>query len=229
VNEYAQRHGDTIDPSFQPILPFLPTDVTAGIQNTVHFHFMPAQDNIPTLISFWQSGGSQVANAVACSFTPGCPTGTAVAANMTHGGSNGWAISANNSASGNAILMGNPHLPWGNNALLPVSKGLGMGAPFIGIGYSDKVGWTHTDNTIQNTNLYELTLSSDGKTYMFGGIPMPLQCTPASIQVRQAPAPFPFTICSSVHGPSSPKTGIRHSRFVSPASTSPPSSRNIGI
>ena len=44
---------------------------------------------------------------------------------------------------------------------------------FIGIGYSDAIGWTHTDNTIQNTNLYELTLDTLG-FYNFGGIPLPL-------------------------------------------------------
>ena len=55
VNEYAKRHADTIDPSFRRVLPFVPTDVTAGIQYTAHFHFMPDQDNIPALISAWQS------------------------------------------------------------------------------------------------------------------------------------------------------------------------------
>lgn len=171
VNEYAKRHGDTINPSFRQVLPFVPTDITAGIQNTIHFHFMPEQDNLPDLISAWQTGGIIAANAVACSFTPGCPNGTAVAANDTPRGSNGWAIGPTKSASGNAILLGNPHTPWGNNSPVP---GLGiyqwmevnlvigdpekpdlnasgvvlMGAPFIGIGYSDEVGWTHTNNTI---------------------------------------------------------------------------------
>ena len=42
-----------------------------------------------------------------------------------------------------------------------------VGAPFLAIGYSDEIGWTHTNNTIQNTNLYELTLNADG-TYNFG-------------------------------------------------------------
>jgi len=57
VNEYTKRHGDTIDPSFRQVLPFVPTDITAGIQNTIHFHFMPEQDNLPDLISAWQTGG----------------------------------------------------------------------------------------------------------------------------------------------------------------------------
>ncbi|MGH6822996.1 MAG: penicillin acylase family protein, partial [Methylocella sp.] len=221
-NEYATRHGDTIDPSFRRVLPVVPTDITAGIQNVVHFHIMPGQDNIPALISAWQKGGISAANAVACNFTPGCPNVTAVARNDIPSGSNGWAIAPTKSASGNAILMGNPHLPWGNNSPVP---GLGIfqlmeanlvigdpenpklnasgavfaGAPFIAIGYSDEIGWTHTNNTIQNTNLYELTLNPDG-TYNFGHFHLPLRCTPDTVKVRQA-ADQHIVICTSVHGP----------------------------
>ncbi|MBO0734503.1 MAG: penicillin acylase family protein, partial [Methylocapsa sp.] len=233
ANEYAARHGDTINSAFKRVLPLVPTDVTAGIQNTVHFHIMPSQDNIPALISAWQSGGINAANALACSFTPGCTSSNAspaVAAKITHGGSNGWAIAPSKSASGNAILMGNPHLPWGNNVPLPPSDGLGLfqwmeanlvigdsanpqlnasgvvlpGAPFLGIGFSDKVGWTHTNNTIQNTNLYELTLNPDGITYNFGGVPLPLLCKPDSIKILQSNGSFVsqnFETCASVHGP----------------------------
>ena len=89
VNEYAKRHGDTINPSFRQVLPFV---LHCRHSNTVHFHFMPEQDNLPDLISAWQTGDIIAANAVACSFTPGCPNGTAVAASDTPRGSNGWAI-----------------------------------------------------------------------------------------------------------------------------------------
>jgi len=226
ANEYAGRHGDTINPLFRQVLPLVPTDITAGIQNVVHFHFMPEHDNLPALISAWQAGGIAAANAVACSFTPGCSPGAVVARNDTLGGSNGWAIAPSKSASGNAILMGNPHTPWGNNSPVP---GLGiyqwmevnlvigdpenpklnasgvilMGAPFIGIGYSDEIGWTHTDNTIQNTNLYELTLNPNG-TYNFGGIPLPLLPRTDTIKIRQANGSLSsqtIDIFTSVHGP----------------------------
>lgn len=226
MNEYAVRHAGTIDPSFRQVLPIVPTDVTAGIQYAIHFNFMPEQDNIPALISAWQKGGISAANALACSYTPGCSKGTAVAGNLGRSGSNGWALAPRKSASGNAILMGNPHTPWGNNSPVP---GLGfaqwmevnlvigdpahpalnasgvvlMGAPFIGIGYSDEVGWTHTNNTIQNTNLYELTLHANG-TYNFGGIPLPLIPRTDVIKVRQPDGSLveqKIQIFNSVHGP----------------------------
>jgi acyl-homoserine-lactone acylase len=226
ANEYVTRHGNTINPVFQQVLPLVPTDVTAGIQYVVHFHMMPSQDNLPALIAAWQSGGISVANVVACNFTPGCSTSTAVASNTTHGGSNGWAIAPSKSASGNAILMGNPHLPWGNNQPVPgfgiyqfmeanlvigdrehpklnASGVVFAGAPFIAIGYSDEIGWTHTNNTIQNTNLYELTLTlnpDSSITYKFGNGVRPLLCRPDAIKVQQA-NDIPFSICTSVHGP----------------------------
>ena len=212
VNEYAARHGDTIDPMFRRVLPFVPTDVTAGEQNSIHFTFMPEQDNIPALIAAWQTGGIAAANALARNLTPS--------------GSNGWAIAPKKSVSGNAILMGNPHLPWGNNAPIP---GLGlyqwmeanlvvgdpsrpalnasgvvfMGSPFLGIGYSDDIGWTHTNNTIQNTNLYELTLNANG-TYAYGNGTRPLRHRTDTVRVRQADgslAAQTIDIYKSVQGP----------------------------
>jgi acyl-homoserine-lactone acylase len=225
-NEYIERHGDTIDPSFLRVRPLVTTDITAGIQNVVHFHIMPSQDNIRELISAWQKGGISAANAVACSFTPGCSTSAVVARNVTLGGSNGWAIAPGKSTSGNAILMGNPHLPWGNNTPVP---GLGIsqvmevnliigdpknpklnasgavfaGGPFIAFGYSDEIGWTHTNNTIQNTNLYELTLDPNG-TYKFGRFHLPLLHRTDTIKIRQPDgslASQKIDIVSSVHGP----------------------------
>src|SRR3984893_11452911 len=79
-NEYVEHHSSTIDPSFLRVRPLVPTDITAGIQYTVHFHLMPAKDNLPELITAWQKRGSiSDANALACSLTPGCSTGLSAA------------------------------------------------------------------------------------------------------------------------------------------------------
>ncbi|WP_428394680.1 penicillin acylase family protein [Lichenicoccus sp.] len=212
VNEYAAQHGDTIAPSFRRVLPFLPSDVTSGEQNTVNFTFMPEQDNLPALLAAWKTGGRAAANALARSLTPG--------------GSNGWAIAPSKSTSGNAILMGNPHLPWGNNQPIP---GLGLyqwmevnlvigdpghpaldasgvvftGLPFLGIGYSDDIGWTHTNNTIQNANYYEFTVDQKG-FYQFGGASLPLITSTATIKIRNENGSFStktFRVQDTIDGP----------------------------
>ncbi len=218
VNEYAALHGGTIDPSIRRVLPFVPTDVTAGEQNTIDFTFMPEQDNIPGLIAAWQSGGLAAANALARSFTPG--------------GSNGWAIGPSKSATGNAILMGNPHLPWGNNQPIaglglyqwmeanlvignPAAPSLNasgvvfLGSPFLGIGYTDDIGWTHTNNTIQNANLYQITLNADG-TYTYGGARRALTHRTDTLKVRASDGSLQsrtIDIYASVQGPIVARSG----------------------
>ncbi len=193
VNEYATRHGDTIAPTLRQVLPLVPTDILAAEQQAIQFTFMPEQDRVPDLVAAWQQGGLAAANALTASFTPA--------------GSNGWALAPGKSVTGNAILLGNPHLPWGNNQPIP---GLGIyqwmeanlvigpprspwlnasgvafvGAPFIGIGYTDDIGWTHTNNTIKNADLYELTLTASGG-YLFGGATLPLQHRQDAIKIRQ--------------------------------------------
>ena len=220
ANEYAGLHGDTITPAIRQVLPLVPTDITAGEQHTIHFTFMPEQDNVPALIAAWQQGGLAAANALAASFTPA--------------GSNGWALAPQKSASGNAILMGNPHLPWGNNQPIP---GLGIyqwmeanlvigdpaspslnasgvtfpGTPFIGIGYTDAIGWTHTNNTIKNADLYELQLTASGG-YQFGGAVLPLQHRQDTIKILQPDGSLAgqtIDIYASVHGPLVARNGAK--------------------
>lgn len=221
ANEYAQSHLSSIDPVLQQILPVVPSDITASEQLTIWFTFITAQDNIGSgmpggdglLIGLWKKGGLSAANLAARDMSPT--------------GSNGWAIGPQLSASGNAILMGNPHLPWGNNQ---PARGLGVyqwlevnlvvgdpaaptlnadgvtfaGGPFIGIGFNDHLGWTHTNNTIQAANLYQLTLDATGNRYNFGTSSLPLAVRTDSLKVKQADGSFvtqKITIRSSVHGP----------------------------
>ena len=212
VNEYAARHGDTIDPSIRRVLPFVPTDVTAGEQNTIHFTFMPTFNNIAALTAAWQTGGITAANTLAGTATPE--------------GSNAWALAPSKSTTGNALLMGNPHLPWGNNQPIPnlglfqwmeanlvigdpahpklnATGVMFLGAPFINIGFNDSLGWSNTVNTIQNTNLYQITLNADG-TYKFGAGTEALKRRGDVIRIRQTDGSLrnqPLTIAEAVQGP----------------------------
>ncbi len=216
ANEYAQRYGSTIPPQLQKILPLVPTDVTALEQYTIWFNFLTETSNVPNLEANWLATGSLG--------TP--PQNPAIPRN----GSNGWAIGPAKlvPGNGNAILMGNPHLPWGVNA---PPGGLGIyqwmeanlvvgnpnsptlnaqgvtfvGAPFIGIGFNDYLGWTHTNNTIKNADLYQLTLDSTGNNYLYAGQYYPLVHSTDTIQVLQADGttllPQTVDIYNAIQGP----------------------------
>lgn len=213
ISEYAARHGNTIDPGLLKILPVIPADIAMGEQATIWFTFLEGMDGTQSLIDAWQTGGLQAAEEVVIKHTPT--------------GSNGWAIAPSRTTTGNAILVANPHLPWGVNQPAP---GLGqyqwieanlvvgnpqgpilnaqgvtfIGGPFIGIGYNDYLGWTHTNDWIKNADLFQLTLDSTGTKYLFGGAFLPLLHTQNTIQVLQpngALQPQLLDIYASVHGP----------------------------
>ncbi len=219
VNEYATDHPNDILPALRPILPVVPTDITAGELNTINYTFLPEQDGVPGEIAAWQAGGVQGVRRMQ-------PARHTV-------GSNGWAISRAKSADGNPILMGNPHLPWGVNQ--PIDDATGgqnfgiyqwieanlvvgnpqtpalnasgvtfIGGPFIGIGFNDYLGWTHTNNTIQNADLYQLTLDPTGTKYLYNGQYVPLQHTTSTIKILQPNGTYStqlINIYNSIQGP----------------------------
>ena len=228
MNEYAQAHADTISPVFRQILPIVPADLLADFQRTITFTFQSEQSKVPSLLAAWQAG--QIAATGPGTALASAPRSVRAPAN----GSNGWAVGPGRSRDRHAILMGNPHLPWGNNQ--PI-QGLGLfqwfeanlvvgdphtpdlnaegvtfvGAPFLGIAYSDDIGWTHTNNTIKNADLYEVTLTGPG-TYLWNGQSRPLQISSGSIKVLQPDGSLvthTFPVLQSVHGPLIAQRGNR--------------------
>lgn len=210
ANEYADRHLNSISPEFQRVLPIKPADILALFQYTVHFNFMTYQSNVAKLMSNW-SAEKPVTQAEDVR-------------DKVQKASNGWALAPAKSANGNALLIGNPQLGWGNTSL----PGLGIyqwmeanlvvgnpshpsvnasgvtfiGAPFMAIGFNDYLGWTHTNNAIKNADLYELKLASGG--YEFDGAVHPFDVHEFEIKIRQADGSFStktVTVRASVHGP----------------------------
>lgn len=110
-------------------------------------------------------------------------------------GSNMWAINKDRSASGKAILMGNPHLPWEGHFLfyethLTVPGKLNLmgcttvGSPGVTIGFNDYLGWSHTVNLHDSDDVYDLSLTKDGNGYLYEGRALPLQKEELTIQVK---------------------------------------------
>ena len=244
VNEYARLHPDDILPQLKPILPVVPADITAGEQATIWYTFLPETSGLPGQASaFIGTTGSGVGVALLGDDAAAPLGGRAVGqsprqlASLIHQphtqGSNGWAIGPSKSTSGNAILMGNPHLEWGVNQPIsnsdanqafgvyqwveanlvvgdpaaPTLNASGVtfvGGPFIGVGFTDKVGWTHTNNTIKNADLYKLTLDSTHTKYKFGNNFLPLTHRTEIVKSLQADGTMAsevLDIYTSIHGP----------------------------
>ncbi len=110
-------------------------------------------------------------------------------------GSNMWAIGRERSASGRGLLLANPHLAWGGSQLfhevhltvpgrINISGATLIGTPGVAIGFNEHLGWSHTVNTHDSTDIYELTLGgTDGDRYIYDGLPHPLEKSEITIRV----------------------------------------------
>ena len=127
-------------------------------------------------------------------------------------GSNTYAIGPQRSASGNAMLVQNPHLPWWQEFLFFEShlnlKDKNMygstlvGLPGIAIGFNEHLGWSHTDNTIDNADTYELELKDGG--YVLDGEVQEFEASKKMIQVKQNDGSMvaqEIQLLKSIHGP----------------------------
>ena len=127
-------------------------------------------------------------------------------------GSNAYAISSKRSASGNAMLVQNPHLPWWQEFLFFEShlnlNGKSMygatlvGLPGIAIGFNENLGWSHTNNTIDNADTYELELNDGG--YLLDGKRKEFEVSSKIIKVKLEDGTLvdkEIPLMKTVHGP----------------------------
>ncbi len=182
INAYALAHADSINPTYRPVLPVRVNDVLAHSQRVLLYTFLASQQGMTAQERAWEAG------------------------------SNAWAIAPRRSATGAAMLLANPHLPWGDvftwfeaQMSTPSSNAYGatlVGFPLLTIAFNDSLGWTHTVNTIDNADLFELTASGSG--YLYDGVARPYETKQKSLNVKQADGTLvtrTFTVRHSVHGP----------------------------
>ncbi|MBD1865337.1 MULTISPECIES: acylase [Trichocoleus] len=187
INAYAKAHPDQIEDDLKAVLPISPVDVLAHTQRVLHFTFVVNPEEL---------------QATLAKADPGEPVG----------GSNGWAIAPSHSASGKAMLLANPHLPWADLFLWYEAQitALGIdaygatlvGVPVLAIAFNDAMGWTHTVNTYDGWDAYALT-SRDGG-YEFDGQVRPFDTETQTLKVKQKDGSWQeqtLTIQRSVHGP----------------------------
>jgi acyl-homoserine lactone acylase PvdQ len=101
-------------------------------------------------------------------------------------GSNAWAVAPERSADGNAIFLGDPHMPWnGAWALWEVHLRSAdfevAGATFVGLpvpifARNENVVWSFTSNGVDNGDAYRLTLDpADPERYLLDGASVPFE------------------------------------------------------
>jgi len=191
MNAYAREHPEAISDEVEVVLPVEPADVLAHLLRTIHYTFVSGAGVVSSTLRenlLEQTLGEPIA------------------------GSNAWALAPSRSANGNAMLLVNPHLPWSDlytwfeaHLVGPEFDAYGanlVGLPLVTIGFTDYLGWTHTVNTYDGSDVYELTLQGDG--YLYDGSVRPFDAREDTILVRTGNGgmrAYPLTILHSLHGP----------------------------
>lgn len=186
MNAYAESHPERIKQNMKMVLPLTTKDINMHSMYVIFTRFIGGGDL--GRIQEWPDMGS-----------------------------NTYAVGPKRSASGNAMLVQNPHLPWSDEFLFFESHlnlaGKNMyganlvGFPGIAIGFNENLGWSHTDNTIDNADTYELDLNDGG--YLLDGEREEFEASAKTIKVRQEDGSLmeqEIPILKTVYGPVVNKT-----------------------
>ena len=202
LNAWASKNASLLSPAAKAVLPLTAEDVYAHGLRIIHYDWLTSEQNV------YRKARREVVE--------------------THG-SNGWAIGPSKSASGNAMLMSNSHLPWSDQdtyfeVQLTAPGVTSYGAVWVGFPvlrqcFTEFVAWTQTTNGPTGADVYRLSLQGDG--YVLDGKVRTFDVEQQVIKVRQADGSLrdvPHTIRRSVHGPVfSDRRGVTVALRVAPA------------
>lgn len=186
MNAYAAAHPEAIDPELSIVLPVSGVDVVAHAHRLMNFVYVAS---------------------------PGRVAGEGDPPELSEQGSNTWAIAGAKTASGNTMLLQNPHLPWGTGYFIYYEAHLTgpdfeiygatqIGLPVIRFAFNQQMGISNTVNGMLGATTYELTLKDNG--YLFDGEVLPFEIRETAYQVRQEDGSLmevPLSVRSTVHGP----------------------------
>lgn len=185
LNAWATEHRTELSPEAKGVLPVSAEDVYAHGLRVIHYDWIVNPAKLNTRL---QRAEADV-----------------------HG-SNEWAIGPSFSASGNAMLLSNSHLQWGDmhtyfEVQLTAPGVTSYGAVWVGFPvlrqcFTDYLGWTQTTNNPSESDLYRLTLRDGG--YVLDGAVRQFEREETVIKVKTAQGTLrdePLTVRRSVHGP----------------------------
>lgn len=166
INAYAREHPEAIDPAVARVLPVSGIDIMAHAHRLMNYVYVASPRKVLVEPKTNEAGGS-----------------------------NAWAVAPSRSASGNTLLLANPHLPWAPSQLtyfeaqmtapgLSVYGATQVGLPVLRFAFNDRMGFTNTVNTMLGFTSYKLDLTPGG--YRFDGAERPFRTEEKSYRVRQA-------------------------------------------
>jgi acyl-homoserine-lactone acylase len=161
INAYAEKNEAALDENFKKVLPITVMDIIAHKFRVFNYEFLIRGTFLPN--------------------------------QKIEGGSNSWALSGSKTTTGNAMLVANPHLWWSDLFLWHEQQFITneynmygatlVGNPSILLGFNDHVSWTHTVNTIDNTDLFEI--KKEGDSYLIDGEYLPFEAQEYAIKELQ--------------------------------------------
>ena len=186
MNAYAESHPDEIDPDLNVVLPVSGVDVVAHAHRLMNFVYVAS---------------------------PNRTIGEGDPPELEQQGSNTWAVGPSKTASGNTMLLQNPHLPWSIPFFIyyeahlvgpdfEVYGATQVGLPVIRFAFNQQMGISNTVNGMVGATTYELTLKDNG--YLFDGEVLPFETRETSYKVLQSDGTeleVPLSIHNTVHGP----------------------------
>jgi acyl-homoserine-lactone acylase len=200
INDFGKAHPEAIDPACLVVLPVSGVDVVGHSLRAVHYMYMASRARMQREVNaaLGPAAGARVHTADEEELAPG---------------SNTWTIGPPRSASGNSMLLINPHLSWGDTFYRYMEVHLVgpnydlYGAPQIGfpvavVGFNRHAGWSRTVNTIDTVDFFRLTVK-DGQ-YLFDGTLRPFERETKTLKIRQPDGSLrqeTLDIRRSLHGP----------------------------
>jgi acyl-homoserine-lactone acylase len=185
LNAWASENTKLLSLQAKAVLPLTAEDVYAHGLRIIHYDWLTSESSVYT---------------------------KARQAEIETHGSNGWAIGPSKTASGNAMLLSNSHLPWADRdtyfeVQLTAPGVTSYGAVWVGFPvlrqcFTEFVAWTQTTNSPTGAEVYRLILK-DG-AYVLDGQTRPFEVENQIIKVRQTNGTLrdePLTIRRSIHGP----------------------------
>lgn len=168
INDYAAAHPEKLDDRVKVVLPASGIDVVAHAHRLMNYVYIASPAKI---------------------------LGEVPKDSQARDGSNAWALMPSKTRDGHAMLLANPHLPWGTGFFTYYEAHLNgpgvnlygatqVGLPVLRFGFNKHLGFTNTVNTMLGETTYFLTLSGHG--YLFAGKVLPFKVSRKTLKIRQA-------------------------------------------